>query len=148
MGANLHFVGSRLENYNSFGMAADLAAMYSDTAKRLAATVVVRNIGFQFTPYNDKRESVPTNLEMSISKRLKHLPLRFIFTGHHLTQWNIRYDDPNVVQETSIFGEEAPKEKPFVNGVDNFFRHFIVATEVLRQKKREFQTQIRIQSPA
>jgi hypothetical protein len=135
VGATLKFIGSRLESYHSFGLALDLAATYHDTAKRVVVSAVLRNVGAQLSTYAGKREPLPTDLQIGFSKRLRYLPFRFSIVAHHLTQWNIRYDDPNAPQPTSVLGGEPPAEKPFAEFVDNFFRHFVFSGEFLLGKR-------------
>ncbi len=135
VGATLKFIGSRLESYHSFGLALDLAATYQDTAKRVVVSAVLRNVGAQLSTYAGKREPLPTDLQIGFSKRLRYLPFRFSIVAHHLTRWNIRYDDPNAPQPTSVLGDEPPAEKPFAEFVDNFFRHFVFSGEFLLGKR-------------
>lgn len=135
VGANLKMIGSRLESYNSFGLALDLAATYCDTAKRVVVTIVLRNVGAQLSTYSDQREPLPTDLQIGFSKKLKYLPFRLSVMAHHLTRWNIRYDDPNAPQQQSILGNEPAQDKPFGDFVDNFFRHFVFSGEFLLGKR-------------
>jgi hypothetical protein len=135
VGATLKVIGSRLESYHSYGLALDLAATYHDTAKRVVFSAVLRNVGAQLSTYAGTREPLPTDLQIGFSKKLKYLPFRFSVIAHHLTRWNIRYDDPNAPQPTSLLGGEPPADKPFAEFVDNFFRHFVFSGEFLLGKR-------------
>lgn len=136
IGTNLRLVSSQLESYNSIGLAADVAAMYQDTASRFNATLVFKNIGGQLTAYHDSsKESIPFDVQLGISKKLKHLPFRVSVIAHNLHRWNILYDDPNQEQTTIFTGEEAPTENKFGVWVDNLFRHTIINGEFLLGKK-------------
>jgi len=96
IGANLKVITSQLESYNSFGVAADLSAMYHIDEKGFVASMVFRNIGRQLVTYRDgNREDVPFEFLLGISKRLKYLPFRFSVTAQHLERWNLLYDNPN-----------------------------------------------------
>lgn len=130
-GANLKLLYSQLESYSSLGAAVDLGVTYNDTASRFAATLVVRNLGTQFIAYTPANyEELPFRIDLGISKRLKYLPLRLSLTLHDLQQWDIRYDDPNAVQQTdNIFGvdDEDQGEQKFI--ADKIFSHVAIGTE-------------------
>jgi hypothetical protein len=138
VGANLKYLGSRLESYNSAAIATDLAATYTDTASRIVVGVVLKNIGYQFATFTGTNESVPFDLQIGFSHRLKHLPFRFHITGHHLTQWNVKYDDPNDPNnQVNLLGEQ-PATDPIGNFADNMFQHLIFGGELLFGKKENF----------
>ncbi len=135
VGANIRMVQSRIESYNSAGIMADIAGVYLDTAKRFTAALVLRNAGTQLTKYQDTREKLPYEVLFGISKRLKHLPFRFSIIAQNLQQWSIRYDDPNAVNTTNLFGETETGPSDFAKGVDNVFRHLIFNGEFLLGKR-------------
>lgn len=140
LGANIKLVTSQFESYNSLGLVADLAAFYRDTSGRFSASLVVRNAGGQLTTYHDdNRESMPLDVQLGISQRLKHLPFRLSVTYQKLNRWNILYDDPNQVDETLLLGDSEPTERSdFSINVDNFFRHLTFGGEFLFGKKENF----------
>ena len=131
LGMNLRFAVSALDSYKSNALAADIGAMYADTARRFTVGLVWRNLGVQANPYNDTREDLLSDLQVGFSKRLKHLPFRFSVIAHRLNDWDLRYDDPNAQDnDVILFGGEADTN----NGnpaIDNFFRHFIFNGEFL-----------------
>lgn len=139
VGANLKFITSQLETYNSIGFTSDLAAIYSDTASRFNATIVFRNVGSQITSYRpDNFESLPFDIQVGISKRLRYLPFRFSIIYHHLQEWNIRYSDPNREDEPLFFGEQNSGESRSSIFFDNLLRHFVFNGELLIGKKENF----------
>ncbi len=139
VGANLKFISSQFEIYNSFGISADLGAFYTDTSGLFSATVVIRNIGGQLSSYNGTRESIPFDVQVGISKKLRHLPFRFSIIYHNLQSWNILYDDPDT-EETTLFLNDGQDntDNPFSTFTDNLFRHFIFSGEFLLGKKENF----------
>lgn len=130
-GANLKFIMSSLESYNSVGLAADLAATYYKPEKEWGLALVVKNIGGQLTAYEDTKEAIPFEIQLGFSKKLKYLPLRLSIIAQHLQKWDIRYDDPNV-QTTSFFGEDPVDEGSHV--IDIFFRHLVFSGELFLGK--------------
>lgn len=129
-GATLKVAYGRLESYSSLAAAVDFGAAYIDTARRLVASLVLRNIGTPITSYlPGDPEALPFDLQLAVSHRLQYLPLRLSLTLHDLYRWNIRYDDPNAAAGTgSLFGvEEGAEDGRFI--ADKIFRHVAVSGE-------------------
>lgn len=136
IGANIKIISSQLESYNSFGITADLSAVYHIDEKGFTASMVLRNMGGQLSTYRtDHREKVPFELLFGLSKRLKYLPFRFSITAQHLERWNLLYDNPNSEENTFFLGQENVTSNEWV---DNLFRHFIFSGEFLFGKKENF----------
>ena len=140
-GASLKTVFSNYESYNSFGMAADLGLSYVKDSSGLVVSLLLRNIGGEITTFTNDRSSAPFDFQIGISKRLKYLPFRFTVTGHQLHRPNVRYDDPNAVQTSGIFGEPVKDDKTG-NFVDNIFRHLIFSGEFLLGKNENLRLRI------
>ncbi|HRF41284.1 MAG TPA: hypothetical protein PK198_20975, partial [Saprospiraceae bacterium] len=116
----------------SLGLAADLAAVYADTARKLVFTLVMRNVGTQLSTYRSgNREDLPYDFQAGVSKRLKHIPFRFSVIYHHLNRWNLLYDNPYETEDNNIFDEEPVEPGKASLFVDNLFRHFIFNGELL-----------------
>ncbi len=142
VGANLKFVNSRFESYNSTGLMGDIAAMFHDTASQINVTLLFKNIGTQLSTYTpDNREPMPFEIQIGISKKLRHLPFRFSVIYHNLQQWNILYDDPDASNDSFFFIDEqnSNTDNDFV---DNLFRHFIFNGEFLFGKKENFRMRL------
>lgn len=129
-GANAKFIVSDLGGYTSTGMAADLAASYVDTAKNVSATLLLRNMGYQFNPYikGDKLSSLPFDVQLGVSYRFKFIPLRLSLLGHNLFRWDIRYEDPNLVETSQFIEDSTAKQKKYT--FDKIARHFIFGAEL------------------
>ncbi|MEN0005816.1 MAG: type IX secretion system protein PorQ [Bacteroidota bacterium] len=139
VGANLKFISSQFEAYNSFGVAADVAAVFRDTASRFTATIVFKNMGSQITTFReDNFEDLPFEIQIGISKRLRYLPFRFSIIYQQAQRWNIIYDDPNSDEPTLFLGEEASDDSDVSIFFDNLFRHFIFNGEFLFGKSENF----------
>ena len=138
-GASLKAINSRFETYQSMGIGADLGATYQDTSKRFVIGFVIKNLGTQLSTYSgNASESMPFDIQLAFSKRLKHLPFRYTFTFHNLHRWNIRYDDPNVDAAQVLFGEEVAQETNAEAFADIFFQHIILSGEFLLGRKQHF----------
>ena len=143
LGLNVRMAFSTLDVYQASALLADAGLMYTDTAKRLTMGLVIRNAGAQMATYSDTRESLPLDIQIGITKRLKHLPFRFGVVAHHLTTWDIRYKDPNA-QSTDVllFGDAQPAENKGKAAIDNFFRHLVFNGEFLLGKHEGFRLRV------
>lgn len=134
-GGNYKLIYSKLESYTSIGNAIDLAAAYSDSSGSFTATLLLKNIGFQFKPYHAKsREPIPFEIQAGFSKRLKYVPFRISVVLHDLQKWNIRYDDPNSFNTDNVFLGDSTnsdgKGKKAGDFFDNVGRHLILGGEL------------------
>lgn len=142
LGLNLRFGFSTLDDYHASALAADLGAMYADTAHGIVLALVLRNFGAELSTYDGEREDIARDVQLGFSKRLRHLPFRFSVIAHHLHQWDIRYDDPNAQgDEVLLFGDDQPSTDKNA-GIDNFFRHFIFNGEFLFGKTEAFRVRL------
>lgn len=144
VGANLKFITSQLESYNSSGLALDLGAYYRDTSSNFSAALVVRNAGLTLSSFRENnREYLPFEINFGIAQKLKHLPFRLTINYRNLDQWNILYDDPNVVDEGPLLGDDEVTERGwFAVNMDNFFRHLSFGGEFLFGKKENFRVRV------
>ena len=130
LGGNAKFISSTLESYNSFGVAADLAAMYVDDKNDINYGLVVRNFGIQVKTYNGTNEKLPFEVIAGISQELENVSIRWHLTLENLQHWNVSFANPARSQQT-IDGE-ATQEK--VGFLANTFRHVIFGAEIFPKK--------------
>lgn len=130
LGANIKNIFSSLESYNSYGLALDLGAIYYIDSAYTSLGLVVKNIGGEVVSYHSDHRSAPFDIQIGFTKRLKHLPFRFGVVFNQLHQWDVRYDDPNLNQDSNVFGEN-PTQSNFQKNTDNFFRHLTFNGEFL-----------------
>jgi len=142
-GVNLKYISSRLENYGSTGLVADFGLCYYVAEKNFTIALVGRNAGSQLSSYNNIKEEVPFEMQLGISKRLAHLPFRFSVVFTNLQRWNVLYDDPNAVDDNTLFGNTTPTERSKTSiYFDNLFRHFIFSGEFYIGKKENLRLRI------
>ncbi len=127
---------SQFDAITSTGMAVDLAATYQIPRKRLVLALVAKNIGFQFTPYEDQREKLPFELQFGISNRFEHLPLRWQITFEQLETFNLRYSDPSYLVVNQLTGEVEDNSPGMVN---NILRHMVLGVELAPTKSFNIQ---------
>lgn len=142
LGINAKYIHSNLESYNASGLSTDVGAMYHNDAKRFSFGIVAKNAGVQLGTYSgEDRKSLPFEIQLGISKRLKHLPLSYHISYNNLERWNLRYDDPNL-QETDIFGQPQSQPSKFAKNLDNLARHLTVGTELSLGAKETFRIRL------
>ncbi|MCB2220055.1 MAG: type IX secretion system protein PorQ [Bacteroidetes bacterium] len=139
IGANLKFIYSSLESYNSFGLAVDIAGSYNSRDGSFTASLIAKNIGRQLTAYEGSNiEPLPFELQIGLSKKLKHLPFRYSLLINHLDRWDLRYDDPSAQQVDPISGEVI-EDSNLETFADNFMRHIVLGGELLIGKNLSVQ---------
>ncbi len=140
VGVNLKFITSQLESFNSTGLALDFGAYYRDTSSNFSAALVVRNAGLTLSSFRENnREHLPFEINLGIAQKLKYLPFRLTINYQNLDQWNILFDDPNIIDDGPLLGDiESTERSSFSINVDNFFRHLTFGGEFLFGKKENF----------
>ncbi|PLW92607.1 MAG: hypothetical protein C0592_09895 [Marinilabiliales bacterium] len=130
IGANAKFIYSDLYLQNSNGVAVDFAASYYNDDKYFSTTLAVRNAGRQLDPYTGGNpEPLPFDVQLGVSKRLMHVPLRFSFLVHHLHKWDIRYQDASDIEVDPLTGEII-EEKKLSEFSDKLMRHIVIGAEL------------------
>ena len=135
-GANLKFAQSSLFEYRATGLLLDVGIAYEDTANLITIGAVAKNMGFMLKKYNpgNTAEPLPFDLQLGISKRFRHLPLRLMATVHHLYEWDIRYNNP-ADAEGNLFGSTEQNDPDKRYFADKLFRHFIFSAEFMIGKR-------------
>lgn len=74
-GANVKFIYSSIDEYNSMALALDLGGMYVISEEKLNFGISVLNLGTQIKKYINTNEKLPVDLRIGMTKSLEHLPL-------------------------------------------------------------------------
>lgn len=91
------FITSYIGNYNSLGVGVDLGVNYFNDASELSISAVAKNLGGQIKAYEDDYEPMPIDVQLGISKRLVHTPLRLNATLVDLNHWNVKFKNHIVI---------------------------------------------------
>lgn len=121
-GASLKFINSNYQLYKSSAIALDFGVLYSDTANKLYASLLAKNMGVQIKTYAGEGEDLPFDLEIGITKRLKKAPFGFSVTAQNLHQFNTVYNDDNFNAENNFSSNN--------NFVNKLFNHFVFAGHI------------------
>ncbi len=134
IGANIKGIYSSFENYNSFGLAVDVAGSYINEKGNFVISLVARNIGMQITQFNPgEKEPLPTEIQLGLSKKLAHLPFRYSILLTNLQKWDLTYSDPADDNIDPFTGEIKEKSKA-EEFADKAMRHIVVGGEFLPTK--------------
>lgn len=124
-GVNLKPILSSFENYQSFGLAADLGVSLVSKSRLGAVSLVAKNIGSQLTRYYDgaDREELPFDLQFGFSQKLQHAPIRFSATLQHLQKWDLAKPVEDNTGVTTVYKEDSFGKK--------IMRHTVLGVELL-----------------
>ncbi|MEE4292301.1 MAG: type IX secretion system protein PorQ, partial [Cycloclasticus sp.] len=129
VGVNVKPIISTLEKYTSLGISADLGVVYNKPQSLFTAALVVKNLGTQLKKYTNEKESLPFNIQLGISQKLKHAPFLFSITFDHLEKWDLTYEVPKDESILDPFTEEEVSESGIDKLADQFMRHVLIGVE-------------------
>jgi len=136
MGANFKFISSRLGAYSSTAVAMDLSFLYYKESQRFGASLLIRNLGTQLSLYEEVDENLPLDIQLSVTKRLEHLPFRMGLVMHSLNRWDLSYDDPRLDEQGTLFGDDESTDE--LGFIDKFSRHLVLSGEFLLGPQENF----------
>lgn len=132
IGMNLKTLFSNLESYSSIAFGSDLSLVYFNPESSLSFSVLARNIGTQITSYTDQKETLPYQVDLGISKKLDHLPFRFIVGYKNFQEFDLTYQNEFSTTLENVDGT-------VLNADDNFgsklFKHFDLGGELTLGKR-------------
>ncbi|HNF71669.1 MAG TPA: type IX secretion system protein PorQ, partial [Chitinophagaceae bacterium] len=125
-GISLRYAHTDLNSEKAAALLADIGVTYSDTAHGWYWGAVVKQAGITLRTTNamGSMNLVP-DLRMGIVKRFKKAPFSLGVVAHHLYTWDIRYNNPQDIENNTLFigDTSATTEKNYF--ADKLFRHFI-----------------------
>lgn len=136
VGGTFKPVYSVYERYTSYGLALDAGVNYNNPVSLFSAGLVFRNMGTQLKGYYSHEgvqhlEPLPFDIQLGVTKKLAHAPLRFSATLHNLQRWNLNYQSKNQPIENLLTSTPDSNEPGFV---DMAFRHSLFAVEFVPTK--------------
>ncbi len=118
-GVNMKYAFSKLASYNASAIAFDFGLYWAvPFTNNLSFAIALMNIGRQFDYYKDRKEDLPLNFRMGISKKLAHLPLEIALS---VNEMNVDCEEVlDIIKRISIGGEFTLSDKLRVRlGYDN-----------------------------
>ena len=137
VGVTLKPVYSIYEAYSSFAIGADVGAHYQTPDSSFQMGLVLQNIGWQLKGfYSDEggsnHEMLPLNLQLGLTYRVKHAPLRFHLQIHNMQTWYLNYEWTSM-DKSPTTGDFIPHD---VKWYDMMFRHTIWSLEIVPKSER------------
>lgn len=83
-GANLNWLHNSIDSEGAQALTVDAGAVYHDAERRFSAGITVNHAGIVLSSIGSRRDDVPTDLRLGITKRLEHLPVLFSVTAYRL----------------------------------------------------------------
>jgi len=131
MGANLNLLFSHYESYSAIGATVDFSAMYHNRDNNLTATILARNIGYQFKAYTkNNKEPLPLEILAGVSYKLPHAPFRLSIMGHDLTDWDLSYNVPGALPTIDQLTQDTIPV-PKASFIEKTFRHLTIGAEII-----------------
>ncbi len=95
IGTTIKTIYSHYDIYKSFGNALDVGLTYHNKNK-LTISLVAQNYGRIWKPYSNStvKEELPSNVSLSLSKKVSKAPFRLILQYDQLLKWDLTYKNP------------------------------------------------------
>lgn len=137
VGVTLKPVYSIYESYSSFAIGADIGGHFQTPDSTFQMGLVLANIGWQLKGFYSKEDGSPTemlplNLQLGLTYRIKHAPLRFHLQIHNMQTWYLNYEWTSL-DKSPTTGDIIPHDVPWY---DMLFRHTIWTIEVVPKSER------------
>ena len=115
-GATAKVLYSKYAEYTSLAACVDLGLNYFNEETDFSLSMVLKNIGTQFSSFNEDSEHLPFDCQIGFTQGIAHAPLRISVTMVDLTRWSSDYYyNPN--------GNDKFSKK--------FFNHLVVGADIL-----------------
>jgi len=114
-GVAVKFIYSNYANNTAIGLGVDLGLSYYNRDNNLSIGLTGKNLGRQIKSYETELANMPWEIQLGLSQKLAHAPIRYSITGVHLNQWQFY----NTKGEKDAFATALLKH--FVFGVDFLF---------------------------
>lgn len=83
-GANLHALSARIDDARAFALAGDAGVTYEVPSQRLVVGASLHHVGRTLSSLGETTDRLPTDLRLTVSKRLQYLPLTVSVAGYDL----------------------------------------------------------------
>jgi len=102
IGANLNLITSKIDNYTSIALLANIGINYYRKENKESFGLVFRNFGRQLKTFNGKKEDPPFRIDAGYTRILPEFPLAITLTAHDLQKFDISSPTNVNGQETSV----------------------------------------------
>jgi len=132
LGTNIRLLNSSLESYHSLTLSSNISTTYFNKESSFSSTLLLKNIGGPIISYTSEKENLPFEVQLGISKSLKHLPFTYSLVFHHLNIYDISNDyNLNTIYDPATNQLIVKKETV----AKKLLRHMILGAELNPFKK-------------
>lgn len=122
LGINLKTVFSNIAGYRATALLLDVGGVFVHPKEDFTVGIVIKNAGLVLSEYSATSESkVPFDVQLGVTYKPTHMPLRFSVTAYNLVNADVTY-----------FDQQMQKEEPGI--VDKVLRRFNFGAELLIHK--------------
>lgn len=137
VGVTLKPVYSIYESYSSFAIGADVGAHFITPDSTFQMGLVLQNIGWQIKGFyssegGSNHEMLPLNLQLGLTYRVKHAPLRFHLQIHNMQTWYLNYEWTSL-DKSPTTGDIISHD---IKWYDMLFRHTIFSVEIVPKSEK------------
>jgi hypothetical protein len=87
-GVATKFVYSNYYHNTAIGLGVDLGISYYNRENNLSIGLVGKNLGRQVKAYEEELSDLPWDIQLGLSQKLRHAPIRYSVTAINLNHWN------------------------------------------------------------
>ena len=130
IGVDLKTIYSAMDSYTSLATALDFGATYYNPKTNFGLAAVVKNVGRQWISYRDgNRESLPFEIQLATSYKLKKFPLRLSIVYQNIEKWDLTYNDPATPYVRDPATGEIIEENKYKAFGHKLMRHLVIGGE-------------------
>lgn len=137
VGLQAKFIVSNIDDYNATGFYTDFSSVYTSKNKTILASLLVRNTGFLISNFSSTANTrSPLEVQLSISKKPEHMPVRFLLTIEQIQDPILTYtNDPKLIDVNTLENTTTINRPSFSQKV---LRHLSVGSELVLSKTFHF----------
>ena len=117
MGATIKGAFSNLAGFRATAILADVGGLFVHPKQAFSAGLVFKNIGAVIADYGSDNTRVPFDVQLGLTFKPAHMPVRFSFTGYKLSK------------DVSYFNSDRGGERP--GAVKKVLQHLNFGSEIL-----------------
>ncbi|MCB0764322.1 MAG: type IX secretion system protein PorQ [Flavobacteriales bacterium] len=129
VGANVKFINSSLDTYNSTAWAVDVGGVFYKRKLGLTVAALLKNMGYQTSTFTEEREKLPFQVQLGVTYKFKHAPFRLGLMMEQLQRWDLTYEDPNATVQIDPTTGETIEDK--VTTAERTLLHVVPSAEIL-----------------
>ena len=94
-GVTAKLIHGNYAGYTSYAIGVDLGINYFHEESDFSASLAFKNLGGQVKTFDEEHEKLPVNVQLGVTKRLAHAPIRLSVTLDDLAHWKSAYYNPS-----------------------------------------------------